>query len=169
MKQISDELSELSQLTYDLKEIDNKISSLNQSEPYKPPKSIYYYESKVEDLTEELKEKTAQLSKNESIIKEHLETQSNSEYCTIIDDFDNYKKTTSNLANLKDELSIKEDMYKELSEHEYNPKCAQCMKNPKTTNLLKLATDIESIQKNIDSISTTIDHSIPEKKKNMIQ
>lgn len=164
IKEISDELSQWPELTDELKELNSKISSLNKSEPYKPPKSIYYYESKVEDLTEELKEKTDQLNKNETIIKTYSETNP-SKYSTILDEYEDYKKTTSNLAILKDELSVKEDMFKDLNEHEYNPQCAQCMKNPKTTNLLKLTKEIESLKKNIESMSTTIDHSIPEKKK----
>jgi len=163
IEEISNELSELSKLTDDLKDIDNKISSINQIEPYKPPKSIYYYESKVEELNEELKEKTEQLTKNESVIKKH-EKIIKEDNSIILDAFDNYKILMSNLAILKNELLVKEDIYKELSEHEYNPECAQCMKNPKTTNLLKLNTDISSINKNIESILSKIDNSIPEKK-----
>jgi DNA repair exonuclease SbcCD ATPase subunit len=64
-------------------------------------------------------------------------------------DIDNKYKQYNILKNeyntVLNDIQFYTNLLKELEEHEYNPKCVQCMKNPKVLDLIKYSNTIKSL------------------------
>jgi len=90
---------------------------------------------KIELEYEEINSKLEKLNENILIDKEEdIERK--------IYDYRNDKKEQE---QLKEEYKNNERIYKEYENHEFNPTCNQCMKNPKTIELLKIKENLNNI------------------------
>jgi len=174
LSKLTEDMNESIKLKEELDKLDSKIASfsLQKSSEHKqsfaqkhPSKPISFYEKQLSNFKTELSDRTDSLSSNENIIRALEKFTNNTKTNNDLEKFDIHKKLTEKLTRLQEDAFIKEGMYKSLSEHEYNPHCAQCMKNPQTANLLKFANDISEININIANITPQIDNTIPEKQK----
>ena len=89
-------------------------------------------------------------------------------YVDIIKDFEkndikrkmsDYKMLKIEHSVLLNDIRIYENLIKSLEGHEYNPNCAQCMKNPKVNELFKYSKILEDHLLNKDKIEFEIEES----------
>ena len=85
------------------------------------------------------------------------------DYDKLQNEYDIFLKEKDELLNFEKELLMKNKILKELSLHEYNPNCLQCIKNPKVKELLKMTTEIKDLEKLINEFN--IDKNIEVRKK----
>ena len=74
-----------------------------------------------------------------------------------------YIKKKDEFINLEKELLSMGKILKNLNEHEYNPNCEKCMKNPKVKELLKLNDEIDNLKLQIKNFD--LDRDIEVRKK----
>lgn len=74
------------------------------------------------------------------------------------------EKIREKLKQMNHQLEINDKMYNDLKNHEYNPSCEKCMKNPKVVQLLQLEDTISKIRITIDIYLSKIDKDIDNKK-----
>ena len=74
------------------------------------------------------------------------------------------EKIREKLKQMYHQLEINDKIYNDLKNHEYNPSCEKCMKNPKVVQLLQLEDTISKIRITIDIYLSKIDKDIDIKK-----
>ena len=74
------------------------------------------------------------------------------------------EKIREKLKQMYNQLEINDKIYNDLKNHEYNPSCEKCMKNPKVVQLLQLEDNIYKIKITVDIYLSKIDKDIDTKK-----
>ena len=135
--------SNLKMLEYDLEKINVNKSWLNEKNTHNNN------ENSVIFLTEK-KEKEKDLhsndSNNELIIAslvQNIDEFEKDEYQQKCKSYHNYKNELEHILN---EIVIYTDLMKNLENHEFNPDCIQCMKNPKVLDLIKYSDRLKSLE-----------------------
>ena len=139
--------SNLKMLEYDLEKINvNKLWVNNE-------KSL--------SILDEKKEKYNDLNKidsdNELIISscvQNIDEFEKEEFQNKCKSYHNYKNELDNILN---ELIIYRDLMRNLENHEFNPECIQCMKNPKVLDLIKYSDKLKSLESSKINIEGKLD------------
>ena len=127
--------SNLKMLEYDLEKINVNKSWLNDE------KSL-----SILDEKEKYNELNKIDSDNELIISscvQNIDEFEKEEFQNKCKSYHNYKNELDNILN---ELVIYRDLMKNLENHEFNPDCIQCMKNPKVLDLIKYSDKLKSLE-----------------------
>jgi DNA repair exonuclease SbcCD ATPase subunit len=131
--------SNLKMLEYDLEKINVNKSWLNDNNT----------ENSMNFLTEK-KEKEKDLlsndSNNELIIASLVKNIDEFEKEEVQQKCKSYHNYKNELDNILNEIIIYTDLMKNLENHEFNPDCIQCMKNPKVLDLIKYNDKLKSLE-----------------------
>jgi DNA repair exonuclease SbcCD ATPase subunit len=144
--------STLKILEYDLEKINVNKSWLNNE--------YLIDEKQIENKKTKYNELNTIDSENELIIAslvKNIEEFEKEEFQQKCKAYHNYKNELDNILN---EIIIYTDLMKNLENHEFNPECIQCMKNPKVLDLIKYSDKLKllesskiNIEKEINTLS----------------
>jgi DNA repair exonuclease SbcCD ATPase subunit len=120
------------------------------------------------NFLKEKKEKEKELLENDrnneliiaSLVK-NIDDFEKEEFQNKCKSYHNYKNELEHILN---EIVIYRDLMKNLENHEFNPDCIQCMKNPKVLDLIKYSDKLKSLEPSKINIEENLDvlHGIQE-------
>ena len=152
--------SNLKMLEYDLEKINVNKSWLNENNNDKNDKKQQEQNKKNEKYTE--------LNKididNELIIASFVQNIDEFEKEEVQQKCKSYHNYKNELDHILNEIVIYTDLMKNLENHEFNPDCVQCMKNPKVLDLIKYSDKLKSLESSKINIENEINvlHGIEE-------
>lgn len=121
------------------------------------------YEKKnkiLKDLFEKVNHQYEKINNEIVDLKNSIENEDNN---ILQNEYEIYLNRKNELLGMEKELLMKNKILKELSLHEYNPNCLQCIKNPKVIELLKMTNEIENLEHEINKFD--LDKNIEFRKK----
>ena len=142
--------SNLKMLEYDLEKINVNKLWLNLNE------KISIDEKQIENKKNKYNDLITNDNENELIITslvkniDEFEKEENQQKCKS---YHNYKNELEHILN---EIVIYSDLMKNLENHDFNPDCIQCMKNPKVLDLIKYSDKLKSLESSKINIETKI-------------
>jgi len=133
-------------LEYDLEKINININ-INTKNEWLKDVSFNIDKSKIilEQKQNKYNELNKNINNNESIINTLSEKNDKFEKMDIENKYKQYNILKNEYNTVLNDIQFYTNLLKELEEHEYNPKCVQCMKNPKVLDLIKYSNTIKSL------------------------
>jgi DNA repair exonuclease SbcCD ATPase subunit len=150
--------SNLKMLEYDLEKINiNKLWLIDDNNN---EKSVIFVTEKKEKERVLLEND----SENELIIASLVKNIDEFEKEEIQQKCKSYHNYKNELEHILNEIIIYTDLMRNLENHEFNPECIQCMKNPKVLDLIKYNDKLKSLESSKINIEKNIDvlHGIEE-------
>jgi len=138
-----------------INEIDYEIKNLNILK-INEKIDLVKIKKELESLEEELE------GKNELIVNlnKYIEEEEKS---NILELNDKNKTNKDKLQKVNNEIESKKRIIEDLEIYEYNPKCKQCMKNPKVVELLRLKNELDKLYEEKEKINKELDNNIEER------
>lgn len=142
--------SNLKMLEHDLEKINVNKLWLNEKNTDKSLKFLLEKKEKEKILLENDRNNELIIA---SLVKniDEFEKEENQQKCKS---YHNYKNELEHILN---EIFIYSNLMKNLENHEFNPDCIQCMKNPKVLDLIKYSDKLKSLESSKINIEKTLD------------